>query len=90
MEGNSRSWTQDVPLLKSEIIGAPKLSLNIGGVPRTLTQGEDIAVRAAMTGQPTVEIAAAPLIFVGYGVHAPEREWDDFKGVDLKGKSWSY
>lgn len=86
LEGKARSWTQDVPLLKSDIVGAPKLSLNIGGVPRTLTQGEDIAVRAAMTGQPTVKIAAAPLVFVGYGVHAPERDWDDFKGVDLKGK----
>ena len=28
----------------------------------------------------------APLVFVGYGVTAPERGWDDFKGVDLKGK----
>ena len=33
-----------------------------------------------------VAIAAAPMVFVGYGVHAPERGWDDFKGVDLKGK----
>lgn len=31
-------------------------------------------------------IADAPMVFVGYGVHAPERGWDDFKGVDLKGK----
>ena len=28
----------------------------------------------------------APLVFVGYGVTAPERQWDDFKGLDLKGK----
>ncbi len=33
-----------------------------------------------------VAIRAAPLVFVGYGVTAPERGWDDFKGVDLKGK----
>ena len=31
-------------------------------------------------------IANAPMVFVGYGVNAPERGWDDFKGVDLKGK----
>jgi len=31
-------------------------------------------------------IERAPLVFVGYGVNAPERQWDDFKGVDLKGK----
>ena len=28
----------------------------------------------------------APLVFVGYGVHAPERGWDDYKDVDLRGK----
>jgi Zn-dependent M28 family amino/carboxypeptidase len=33
-----------------------------------------------------VRIAAAPMVFVGHGVTAPERGWDDFKGVDLTGK----
>jgi Zn-dependent M28 family amino/carboxypeptidase len=80
-------WTQSVPLLKSDIVGAPKLSLRLGdGAARALTQGEEIAVRAALTGQDKVDIAAAPLVFVGYGVKAPERNWDDFKGADLKGK----
>ncbi len=85
--GTGGSWTQDVPLLKSDIVGSPKLSLRIGdAAPRTLTQGEEIAVRAAMTGQTEVKLAGAPLVFVGYGVKAPERGWDDFKGADLKGK----
>jgi Zn-dependent M28 family amino/carboxypeptidase len=33
-----------------------------------------------------IAIATAPLVFVGYGVSAPERGWDDYKGVDLEGK----
>ncbi|WP_413617837.1 hypothetical protein [Gluconacetobacter sacchari] len=33
-----------------------------------------------------IKVNAAPLAFVGYGVHAPEHQWDDYKGVDLKGK----
>ncbi|RYG08166.1 MAG: M28 family peptidase, partial [Caulobacteraceae bacterium] len=33
-----------------------------------------------------VMLMDAPLVFVGYGIHAPERDWDDFKGMDLKGK----
>ena len=33
-----------------------------------------------------VAIDAAPMVFVGYGVTAPERQWDDFKGMDLRGK----
>src|SRR3546814_5385995 len=39
-----------------------------------------------MDGSKSVGITDAPLVFVGYGVTAPERDWDDFKGVDLKGK----
>ena len=36
--------------------------------------------------QPTAEIKDAPLVFVGYGIEAPEYKWDDFKGVDVRGK----
>ena len=84
--GDKGSWYQDVPLLKSDIVGTPLLSITSAGTKRTLSQGNEIAVRAALTGQPSVAIAHAPLVFVGYGVKAPERNWDDFKGVDLKGK----
>jgi len=81
-----RQWTQDVPLLRTSIEGTPRLTLNLGGKTQALSQGDEIAVRAAMTGARHVTLADAPLVFVGYGVKAPERNWDDFKGVDLKGK----
>ena len=84
--GTNGAWTQNVPLLKSDIVGAPSLSMTIGGAARPLSQGNEIAVRAALTGQDRVDLKAAPLVFVGYGVKAPERGWDDFKGADLKGK----
>jgi Zn-dependent M28 family amino/carboxypeptidase len=84
--GPKHGWTQDVPLLKADIVGAPSISLTTGGTMQALTQGNEIAVRAALTGQTQVDIAEAPLIFVGYGVAAPERNWDDYKGVDLRGK----
>ncbi|HET8897619.1 MAG TPA: M28 family metallopeptidase, partial [Rhodanobacteraceae bacterium] len=53
---------------------------------QALIQGKEIALRAAMDGSSHVDIDRAPLVFVGYGVKAPERQWDDYKGVDLKGK----
>jgi Zn-dependent M28 family amino/carboxypeptidase len=84
--GPKGSWFQDVPLRKSEITGTPALSMTVGGKAQPLTQGGEIAVRAAETGQSSVKFADLPLVFVGYGVSAPERGWDDFKGVDLKGK----
>ena len=86
LERGKRSWTQKVPLLRSEIVGQPRLVLTVDGKATPLVQGEQIAVRAAMTGEKRVSIANAPLVFVGYGVDAPEKKWDDFKGVDVKGK----
>lgn len=81
-----RAWTQDVPLARFEITGPVSAHLMAGGDHVALAQGEQIAIRAAMTNVDKVSIKDAPLVFVGYGVKAPERNWDDFKGVDLKGK----
>jgi Zn-dependent M28 family amino/carboxypeptidase len=86
LKNGKREWTQAVPLARSEIKGPIKLELKAGGMEQLLTQGEEIAVRAAQDGSKTVEFKDAPLVFVGYGVKAPERNWDDFKGIDLKGK----
>ena len=82
-----RSWFQAVPLLKSDIVGTPQFSLDLGnGQVLALTQGNEIALRAPLNGQQTINLAKVPLLFVGYGVSAPERNWDDFKGVDVHGK----
>ena len=81
-----RAWTQAVPLLKGDIVGTPQLALHLGERAMPLEQGQQIAVRAAMNGARTVDIRNAPLVFLGYGVNAPERNWNDFKDVDLKGK----
>lgn len=86
LKDGQRAWTQDVPLSRFEIVGTPKLSATVNGAVRPLSQGDDLAIRAAMTNVDQVTFANAPLVFVGYGVKAPERNWDDFKGVDLKGK----
>lgn len=82
----TRAWTQDVPLGKFDIKGPVAAQFTIGGKAVPLAQGEQIAVRAAMTNVDSVAITDAPIVFVGYGVKAPERNWDDFKGLDLKGK----
>ena len=54
--------------------------------PGPSSQGDQIAIRAAQTGISHLTVKDAPVVFVGYGVKAPERRWDDFKGYDLKGK----
>ena len=47
---------------------------------------EDIAVRAPTNGDKGINLTNTPVVFVGYGVKAPERGWDDYKGVDVRGK----
>ena len=86
LKDGQRAWTQDVPLARFETEGPVAVSVNLGGKTQTWTQGEEVALRAAQTGADRVSIKDAPIVFVGYGVTAPERNWDDFKGQDLKGK----
>ncbi|MFD1297112.1 M28 family metallopeptidase [Lysobacter gummosus] len=86
LKDGKRLWTQPVPLLRAEIAGTPSLSVSVKKKARALTQGNEIAVRAALDGSTNVAIKNAPLVFAGYGITAPERQWDDFKNVDLKGK----
>ncbi|ATQ42218.1 M28 family metallopeptidase [Caulobacter mirabilis] len=83
--GDKGGWTQDVPLVRTQVPKDAALSITLGGETRRLAQGADVMV---LTQRPVerVKIDKAPLVFVGYGVDAPERGWDDFKGVDLKGK----
>ncbi|HEU5285175.1 MAG TPA: M28 family metallopeptidase [Sphingomicrobium sp.] len=81
-----RQWTQRVPLLKSDLVGTPQVVVQTPAGPMPLAQGEQVAVRSPTNGQQQVRLTGAPLIFAGYGVAAPERQWDDFKGQDVRGK----
>ena len=54
------------------------------GAPMALKFGDDYVVTDATHSQRS--IVDAPLVFVGYGINAPEYKWDDYKGADLKGK----
>jgi len=81
-----RAWTQAVPLALFETAGPVKVTATAGGVTQSWTQGEQIAIRAAQTSAERVTVQNAPIVFVGYGVTAPERNWNDFKGQDLRGK----
>ncbi len=83
--GDNGGWTQKVALVRTRLSGAVALSVATKSGTVTLNQGEQAQVMA-LRPVDRVKIDKAPLVFVGYGVAAPERNWDDFKGVDLKGK----
>ena len=83
--GENGGWTQAVPLIRTELRMPVSLSIRQGGQARALRWPEDIYVSTVRAVE-RARIADAPMVFVGFGVNAPERGWDDFKGVDLKGK----
>ncbi|ESQ93941.1 M28 family metallopeptidase [Asticcacaulis benevestitus] len=83
--GDNGGWTQAVHL-RQFIVSDSKLAFNLpDGKTFDLHQGQEITVntRGALSD---VSFDKAPLVFIGYGVTAPERGWDDFKGLDVKGK----
>ena len=84
--GGRRTWTQPVPLLKSDWTADPAVTLTTRTGSTRLTQGTDIAVRSLQNGSTALNLANTPIVFAGYGVSAPERNWDDFKGQDVRGK----
>jgi Zn-dependent M28 family amino/carboxypeptidase len=83
--GPGGRWVQDVPLLHTRLGQPQQLVINTPGGALPLELGKD-AYLSTLQGADLAQVAAAPLVFVGHGVIAPERGWDDFKGVDLTGK----
>lgn len=79
--GADGQWTQPVPLIHTLI--DPSAVLRIGG--ETLAAGTDV-VTTTVRADEHLKISGAPLVFVGYGVQAPQVPWDDYKGTDLRGK----
>lgn len=82
--GENGGWTQDVTLNRF-LASNVQASVSVGDWRRDLAQGRDVVVSTRLPGT-AVNLADAPLVFVGYGVKAPERQWDDFKGQDMRGK----
>jgi Zn-dependent M28 family amino/carboxypeptidase len=83
--GERGGWTQRVPLIHNTVGTPTRLEISVRGSVMKLSAGKDISPD---TLRPVSEVSidSAPLVFVGYGVSAPERGWDDFKGYDLHGK----
>src|SRR5215470_13951949 len=79
-----RTNSQEVPLagIKSE----PQMSFVVGDKTMDLKYQDDFVASSARL-QPEIKINKSDLVFVGYGVVAPEYGWDDYKNVDVKGKT---
>lgn len=83
--GTDGTWTHAVPLIHTQLAHDGNLSVAVGDASQTWQQGIDVAVSTARVVD-AVGINGAPLVFVGFGASAPERDWDDFGDIDLTGK----
>jgi Zn-dependent M28 family amino/carboxypeptidase len=79
------TYVQDVPLVGITAAPAP-LQLRKGGRQLTLKFRDDFVASTRRVTE-TVGLDNSELVFVGYGVVAPEYNWDDYKGLDVKGKT---
>ena len=83
--GDDGGWEQSFDLVGVNASQPDEWVFNGPEDSMTLKQWEQFIVGSGVQ-QEKVEFADAEIVFVGYGIQAPEYEWDDYKGVDLKGK----
>jgi Zn-dependent M28 family amino/carboxypeptidase len=84
--GENGTYFQAVPLMAvhTDVDKTNFTFVRATGEPIPLQYGEDYVTKD-QTGAPSVDLDA-PIVFVGYGINAPEYQWNDFEGIDVKGK----
>ncbi|MFL9840062.1 M28 family metallopeptidase [Sphingomonas sp. ST-64] len=84
--GNNGSWFQDVPLVAITAQNVSNLTFTGGSQPMSLKYGPEF-VAGTYRVTPKISVKDSPVVFVGYGINAPEKGWNDYAGVDVKGKT---
>ncbi|WP_293750507.1 M28 family metallopeptidase [uncultured Paraglaciecola sp.] len=80
--GNGDSFLQPVELI--EMTADPDMTMTIGENELVYKEG---MIASTSREQSKVELKDSELVFVGYGVNAPEYDWNDYQGLDVKGKT---
>ncbi len=81
------TWTQKVPLVSITPTDQSALVFTKKGRPPLAFKPHDDVIALSQRVTDTITLKDSDVVFVGYGVQAPEFNWDDFKGVDVKGKT---
>ncbi|WP_066659275.1 MULTISPECIES: M28 family metallopeptidase [unclassified Sphingomonas] len=84
--GNNGSWFQDVPLVAITAQNVSPLTFTGGSQSMSLKYGPEF-VAGTYRVTPNIAVKDSPVVFVGYGINAPEKGWNDYAGVDVKGKT---
>src|SRR5262249_7316239 len=83
--GEKGSYFQDVPMVGVKTVGTSTFAFAPANGDVVPLKHLDDLVTSNESQMETADIEA-PIVFVGFGITAPEYQWDDYKGVDLKGK----
>ncbi len=83
---NGNSYRQPVSLVSIEAEPQNSMTLNVGDESRQLAFGADMVAWTKRVVE-TSSVEDSQLVFVGYGVVAPEYGWDDYAGIDMTGKT---
>jgi Zn-dependent M28 family amino/carboxypeptidase len=84
--GNKGQWTQDVPMVEITAANVMPMTFAGGRTPVSMAYRTDM-VAGTYRVTPRVAVKDSPVIFVGYGINAPEKGWNDYAGLDVKGKT---
>ena len=84
--GNHGSWFQPVPLVELTAGNVSPLTFTGGKAPVSLDYRSDLVI-ATYRVVPKIDIDNSDVVFVGYGINAPERGWNDYAGLDVHGKT---
>ena len=85
--GNGDSYLQPVPMVELTNVERSSLSLDYGSETMELTYPEQMIIGSNLLGTDPHSIEDSELVFVGYGVVAPEYGWNDYEGLDVEGKT---
>lgn len=83
--GNGDSYIQEVPMVNIQTKADPDMQVQTPSGNMTLKGFDDYVIWTEKT-DPVVSFDQDELVFAGYGVVAPERNWNDYEGLDVKGK----
>jgi Zn-dependent M28 family amino/carboxypeptidase len=84
--GNGSEFFQEVPLVTMTVNGSPTLRISGRGQTNELAYREDHVVWTKRVAQ-QASLENSEMVFVGYGIVAPEYDWDDYEGLDVAGKT---
>ncbi|GAA0676532.1 Zn-dependent M28 family amino/carboxypeptidase [Sphingomonas insulae] len=84
--GNKGRWLQDVPLVEITAQNVTPLTITGGKTPLSLAYGPDMVVGTYRVTR-HIDVKDSDIVFAGYGIVAPEKGWNDYAGLDVKGKT---